>query len=53
LITSGQILHSVMDEWQAGIDAHETERVAAAFSVDTVFQGLRPYSVGRSVIAGY
>ena len=47
------ILRSVMDRWQAGIDAHEPVRVAAVFTEDAVFQGLRPYTVGRPGVAAY
>jgi len=42
-----QIIGSVMDEWKAGIDSHDWSRVAAAFTDDADFQGLRPYGVGR------
>lgn len=48
-----EILRNVMDRWRAGIDAHEPELVAAAFSEDAVFQGLRPYTVGRPGVAAY
>jgi uncharacterized protein (TIGR02246 family) len=48
-----QIVVAVMDEWKAGIDAHDPDRVAAAFTHDTVFQGLRPYGVGREVVSAY
>ncbi len=48
-----QIIASVMDEWKAGIDSHDSGRVAAAFADDTVFQGLRPYGVGRQAVADY
>jgi hypothetical protein len=39
-------LRGALDEWQAGINAREPGRVAAVFSEDAIFQGLRP-SVGR------
>lgn len=42
-----------MDEWQAGIDAHDPGQVATAFTEDAVFQGLRPYGVGRQAVAEY
>ncbi len=42
-----------MDEWKAGIDAHDPGRVAAVFTEDAVFQGLRPYGVGRDAVADY
>lgn len=47
------ILRGVLDEWKAGVDAHEPERVAACFTEDAVFQGLHPYTVGRRGIAEY
>jgi uncharacterized protein (TIGR02246 family) len=49
----GQIVREVMDRWKAGIDAHEPQRVAAQFSEDAVFQGLRPYSVGPQGVTAY
>lgn len=52
-VDTTQILTGVMDEWKAGIDAHDPGRVAAAFTEDTVFQGLRPYGVGRQAVADY
>lgn len=48
-----QVVREVMDRWQAGIDAHQPERVAAQFTADAVFQGLRPYSVGPQGVATY
>ena len=48
-----QIIHGTMDEWKAGIDAHDPNRAAAVFSEDAVFQGLRPYGVGRDAVADY
>ena len=50
---ASQIVVDVMDEWQAGIDAHDPARVAAVFAEDAVFQGLRPYGVGRDAVADY
>lgn len=47
------ILRGVLSEWKAGIDAHDPGRVAAAFTTDAVFQGLRPYSVGRPGVTEY
>jgi uncharacterized protein (TIGR02246 family) len=47
------IIIDVMDEWQAAIDAHDPARVAAVFTEDAVFQGLRPYGVGRDAVAAY
>jgi hypothetical protein len=48
-----EIVLGVMDDWRAGIDANDPGRVAAAFTEDAVFQGLRPYGVGRDVVADY
>ncbi|KKF02816.1 SgcJ/EcaC family oxidoreductase [Mycolicibacterium obuense] len=48
-----EILRTVLDEWKAGIDAHDSNRVAAVFTDDAVFQGLHPYTVGRAGIAEY
>jgi uncharacterized protein (TIGR02246 family) len=50
---AAQVVASVMDEWKAGIDAHDPSRVAAVFTEDAVFQGLRPYGVGRDAVADY
>ncbi|MEV5893740.1 YybH family protein [Nonomuraea fuscirosea] len=47
------ILRDVLDRWKAGVDAHEPQRVAALFTEDAIFQGLRPYSVGRPGVAAY
>ncbi|GGU58870.1 nuclear transport factor 2 family protein [Lentzea flava] len=43
----------VMDRWKDAVDAHEPERVAANFTEDAIFQGLKPYGVGREAIARY
>ncbi|WP_221356427.1 YybH family protein [Streptomyces beigongshangae] len=47
------MLRGVLDRWKAAVDAHRPERAAALFTEDAVFQGLRPYSVGRPGIAAY
>ncbi|MGW2616505.1 SgcJ/EcaC family oxidoreductase [Streptomyces sp. NPDC001500] len=52
--TDGEaVLRAVLDRWKAAVDAHEPQRVAALFTEDAVFQGLRPYSVGRPGVADY
>jgi uncharacterized protein (TIGR02246 family) len=43
----------VLDRWKAAIEEHRPEEVAALFTDDAIFQGLRPYSVGRQGIAAY
>ncbi|SBS76065.1 conserved hypothetical protein [uncultured Mycobacterium sp.] len=46
------LLRGVLDQWKGGIDAPDPQSVAAAFTDDAIFQGLRPYSVGpRGVFA--
>ena len=47
------ILRGVLDRWKAAVDRHDPEQVAAQFTDDAIFQGLRPYSVGRPGIAAY
>ena len=47
------VLREVLDEWKAGVDAHDAERVAAVFTDDAIFQGLHPYSVGPRGVAEY
>ncbi|HKV20675.1 MAG TPA: nuclear transport factor 2 family protein [Mycobacterium sp.] len=51
--TTDAALRSALDEWQAGINAGDPQRVAAAFTDDAIFQGLRPYSVGRQGVEEY
>jgi uncharacterized protein (TIGR02246 family) len=48
-----EILRDVLDQWKAGVDGHAPQKVAAVFTEDAVFQGLRPYSVGRDGVAQY
>jgi uncharacterized protein (TIGR02246 family) len=48
-----EVLRGVLDEWKAGIDAGQPERVAAVFTDDAIFQGLHPYSVGRQGVVDY
>ena len=47
------LLRSVLDEWKAGIDAHDPQAVAAVFTADAIFQGLRPFSVGPQGVFDY
>lgn len=47
------ILRDVLDEWKAGVDGREPQRVAALFTTDAIFQGLHPYNVGQAGIAAY
>ena len=48
-----QILRGVLDRWKAAVDAHQPQQVASCFTEDAIFQGLRPYSVGRQGVADY
>ena len=47
------IVHSVVDQWKSALDAHEPRRLAGLFTEDAIFQGLRPYGVGREAVAAY
>ncbi|MFE9611444.1 YybH family protein [Streptomyces sp. NPDC006012] len=47
------ILSGVVDRWKSAVDAHEPQQVAACFTEDAIFQGLRPYSVGRPGVFEY
>lgn len=47
------VLRGVLDAWKAGVDAHDPARVAAVFTDDAIFQGLRPYSVGPQGVFDY
>jgi len=42
------ILTTVLDAWKSAVDAHDPKRVATYFTDDAIFQGLHPYSVGRT-----
>jgi uncharacterized protein (TIGR02246 family) len=48
-----QILRAVLDEWKAGVDEGDPHRVAEVFTGDAVFQGLKPYRVGRNGVQDY
>ncbi|XVS67335.1 hypothetical protein ACQPYE_15135 [Actinosynnema sp. CA-299493] len=52
-MAADEVLRDVLDRWKEAVDAHEPERVAANFAEDAIFQGLRPYGVGREAVAGY
>jgi hypothetical protein len=46
-------LRDALERWKAGIDAQQPERVSEVFTQDAIFQGLRPYSVGRQGVIDY
>ncbi len=50
---SAVILRGVLDQWKHGIDTHDPESVAAVFTADAIFQGLRPFSVGPHGVFAY
>lgn len=50
---TADVLRRVLDEWKAGVDTHDPQRVSDVFTVDAIFQGLRPYSVGRQGVLDY
>lgn len=52
-MTADRIVTAVMDRWRHGVAAHDPGAVAAAFTEDAVFQGLRPYGIGRAAVAAY
>jgi uncharacterized protein (TIGR02246 family) len=47
------LLDAVLTRWQAAVDAHQPEQVAALFTPDAIFQGLHPYAVGPAGVAEY
>jgi uncharacterized protein (TIGR02246 family) len=47
------ILSTLVDQWKAGVDAHEPGAVAKVFTDDAIFQGLHPYSIGPAGVAEY
>ncbi|MFE9693971.1 YybH family protein [Micromonospora sp. NPDC005806] len=51
--TEAEILGSVLDRWRSAVDAHDPDRVASYFTDDAIFQGLHPYTVGRTGVADY
>jgi SnoaL-like domain len=52
-VPDADVVREALQRWKAGIDAHEPERVSQVFSEDAIFQGLRPYSVGRQGVVDY
>ncbi|MGW0086318.1 SgcJ/EcaC family oxidoreductase [Streptomyces sp. NPDC003393] len=47
------IVRGVMDRWKSAVDAHEPQQAASLFTEDAIFQGLRPFSVGRQGVTDY
>ncbi|KUL22335.1 SgcJ/EcaC family oxidoreductase [Actinoplanes awajinensis] len=53
-MTSDEIIvGDLLDSWQQAIGEHDSGRVAALFTEDAVFQGLRPYTIGPAGVADY
>lgn len=46
-------VHDVLSQWKAAIDDQAPGRMADIFTADAIFQGLRPYSVGRQGVVDY
>lgn len=53
MATAEAVVVDVLDRWKAAIEARQPDEVAALFADDAIFQGLRPYGVGRQGIADY
>jgi muconolactone delta-isomerase len=53
--TAGEadVLDALLSRWQAAVDAHQPDQVAALFASDAIFQGLHPYTVGQAGVAEY
>ncbi|WP_020017197.1 SgcJ/EcaC family oxidoreductase [Promicromonospora sukumoe] len=48
------VVTTVLDRWKDRVDAHDPEGVAAVFTTDALFQGLRPsHTIGRTGVAEY
>jgi uncharacterized protein (TIGR02246 family) len=48
------IVAGVLDGWKQAIDRHDPEGVAALFTENAIFQGLRPeHSAGRQGVVDY
>jgi uncharacterized protein (TIGR02246 family) len=52
-VPDADALRDALQRWKVGIDAHEPARVSEVFTEDAIFQGLRPYSVGRQGVVDY
>ncbi|MCF0096045.1 nuclear transport factor 2 family protein [Micromonospora sp. MH99] len=51
--SEADVLRTVLDRWKSAVDAHQPDQVASVFTEDAIFQGLRPYVVGRDGVAAY
>jgi uncharacterized protein (TIGR02246 family) len=51
--TAESAVADVLGRWKVAIEARRPDEVAALFTEDAIFQGLRPYVVGRAGIADY
>ncbi|MFF2831065.1 SgcJ/EcaC family oxidoreductase [Cellulosimicrobium cellulans] len=48
------VVSHVLQAWQKHVDAHDADAVAAVFTRDALFQGLRPtHSTGRDGVRAY
>ncbi|MDH6246736.1 hypothetical protein M2432_004394 [Mycobacterium sp. OTB74] len=46
-------MKGVLDAWKAAIDAQQPTQLWDVFTEGAIFQGLRPYSVGRQGVLDY
>ncbi|MUL67698.1 hypothetical protein BOO86_24715 [Mycobacterium sp. CBMA 234] len=46
-------IKEALDGWKAAIDAQQPAQLWEVFTEDAIFQGLRPYSVGRQGVVDY
>ena len=54
LTNANAIVEGVLDGWKQAIDRHDPEAVAALFTENAIFQGLRPeHSEGRQGVVDY
>jgi hypothetical protein len=48
-----ETMKDVLDAWKAAIDARQPTQLWDVFTEHAIFQGLRPYSVGRQGVVDY
>lgn len=54
MTSTNAIVEGVLDGWKQSIDRHDPEGVAALFTENAIFQGLRPdHSTGRQGVVDY
>ena len=53
MTTAESVVADVLGRWKLAVEERRPDEVAALFTEDAIFQGLRPYVVGRAGIADY